>query len=69
MEIFDKITIQEMPRDDMFIIIHALAYTAQKTGIKKFADLKDELISELSALADISESEFIALLEKETQSI
>ena len=32
---FDKISIQEMSKDDMFLIIEALEYTGKNTKISK----------------------------------
>lgn len=69
MKDFDKISIQEMSKEDMLLIIEALEYTGTKTNIEDFIILKDNFVSELSSLADIPESEFIDYLKKETQSL
>ncbi len=37
---FDKISIQEMSKEDMLMIIEALEYTGTKTKIEGFIDLK-----------------------------
>ena len=66
---FEKISIQEMSKDDMLLIIEALEYTGTKTKIDDFIILKDNFVSELSSLADIPESEFLEYLKKETQSL
>lgn len=68
MENFDKITIQEMSKEDMLLIIHALEYTGKNTNIEDFITLKNNFIKELSYLAEIPEDEFLDLLQKETQS-
>ena len=58
MKRFEKISIQEMSKDDMLLIIEALDYTGTKTKIDDFIILKDNFVSELSSLADIPESKF-----------
>lgn len=64
MQEFDKISIQEMSKDDMLLIIKALEYTGNETEISDFIDLKNSIVEELSALAEISEIDFIKHLEK-----
>ncbi|MGN9164663.1 hypothetical protein ACTNDY_05170 [Tissierellaceae bacterium HCP3S3_D8] len=66
MQNFDKITIQEMSKYDMFLIIQALEYTGKHTQIHDFIALKDNFIQELSYLADVSENDFLELLEEES---
>lgn len=68
MQNFDKISIQEMSKDDMLLIIQALEYTGKNTNIEDFIILKDSFIQELSYLAEIPEDEFLEFLQKETQS-
>lgn len=67
MQDFDKISIQEMSKYDMILIIQALEYTGKKTNNKDFISLKNSFIKELAYLAEIPEDEFINFLEKETQ--
>ena len=67
MQNFDKISIQEMSKEDMLLIIQALDYTGQNTKIDDFILLKNNFIKELSSLSEIPENEFIDYLEKETQ--
>lgn len=66
---FDKITIQEMSKDDMLLIIEALEYTGKNTNIAAFIQLKNNILQELSSLAEISEEEFLEYLKEETLSI
>lgn len=68
MQNFDKISIQEMSKDDMLLIIQALEFTGQNTKINDFLILKDSFIKELSLLSEIPEKDFINYLQKETQS-
>lgn len=64
---FDKITIQEMSKDDMLLIVEALEYTGKQTGIDDFVKLRKNILEELSSLAEISEEKFLNYL-KETLS-
>lgn len=68
MQDFDKITIQEMSKEDMLLIIQALEYTGTHTKIKEFLDLRDSFIEELSSLSEIPKEEFLDFLKKETLS-
>lgn len=68
MQNFDKISIQEMSKDDMLLIIQALEYTGKNTKINDFIVLKDSFIEELSLLSEIPKKEFMDYLQKETQS-
>ncbi|MCR2045248.1 hypothetical protein [Anaerosalibacter massiliensis] len=61
---FDKISIAEMSKKDMLIILEALEYTGEKTNQTDFLTLKNNIIKELSLLADSSEEEFLNYLEK-----
>jgi len=64
MKDFDKISIQEISKKDMLMIIEALEYTGSKTNISAFTDLKDNIVRELSNLAESSEEEFLTYLNK-----
>ncbi|MDR7856451.1 hypothetical protein [Tissierella sp.] len=61
---FDKISIQEMSKDDMLLIIEALEYTGNNTKIDDFLALKDSIVEELSSLAEIGEKDFLEYLKK-----
>ncbi|GFN36042.1 hypothetical protein [Tepidimicrobium xylanilyticum] len=61
---FDKISIQEMSKEDMLMIIEALEYTGTHTKIKAFIDLKNNILKELSSLADTTEEEFVQYLNR-----
>jgi hypothetical protein len=66
---FDKITIQEMSKSDMLLIIQALEYTGQNTKIDDYLTLKDSFIKELSILSEIPEKDFIDYLQREAQAL
>lgn len=59
MQDFDKITISEISKSDMLMIIEALDYTGKHTEIEEFIDLKDNIIKELSLLTECTSDEFI----------
>ncbi|MBC8589298.1 hypothetical protein [Paratissierella segnis] len=69
MHAFDKISIQEMSKNDMLLIIEALDYTGKNTKINEFIQLKNNILQELSTLAEIGEEEFLEYLKSETLSI
>lgn len=62
MKNFDKISIQEISKKDMLMIIEALEYTGLNTNINAFIDLKNDMVKELSNLAETSEEDFLAYL-------
>lgn len=64
MEYFDKISIAEMNKKDMLLIIKALEFTGNNTNDNKYIDLKNSILEELSELANCSESQFIDYLNK-----
>lgn len=66
---FDKISIQEMSKDDMLLIIEALEYTGNNTKINEFIELRNDILQELSSLTESSEEEFLDYLKEETLSI
>ncbi len=61
---FDSISIQEMPKDDMLLILEALEYTSKETKVEDFLDLKDRILDELSSLAEVSKDDFLRYLSK-----
>ncbi|MDY0236779.1 MAG: hypothetical protein RBR71_12200 [Gudongella sp.] len=65
---FDKISIQEMSKDDMLLIIEALEYTGKQSNIKEFLLLRDNILEELSSLAELTTDEFLTFLKEETLS-
>ncbi|WP_041701539.1 hypothetical protein [Gottschalkia acidurici] len=66
MQEFDKISISELSKQNMFMILHALEYTGKSTNVDTFIELKNNIIKELSELADATEDEFMNYLQKES---
>ena len=50
---FDKISIDQISKRDLLIIIQALDYTYENTKIEDFSKLKDSLLEELRLLAEV----------------
>lgn len=61
---FDKISIQEMSKEDMFLIIEALEYAGRNTKNDEFLSLKNSIVEELSSLAELKEDDFLNYLKK-----
>lgn len=66
---FDRISIQEMSKDDMLLIIEALEYTGKSTNINQFLQLRSNILQELSELAEMPQDMFLDYLKEETLSI
>ena len=64
MKEFDKISIQEMSKEDMLMIIEALEYTGNNTKIEDYINFKNSIVKELSSLAESTEEEFLEYLNK-----
>ena len=60
---FDKISIDQIAKRDLLIIIQALDYTYENTKIEDFSKLKDSLLEELRLLAEVpTQDELIKIL-------
>ncbi|MDF2548438.1 MAG: hypothetical protein K0R93_3336 [Anaerosolibacter sp.] len=64
MEQFDRISIQEISKTDMLMIIKALEYTGENANIPSFISLKNSIVKQLSELAETTEEEFLLYLQK-----
>lgn len=64
MKEFDKISIQEMSKEDMLMIIEALEYTGNNTNNEDYINLRNSILKELSSLAESTEDEFLDYLNK-----
>ncbi|HHV38732.1 MAG TPA: hypothetical protein GXX70_04450 [Tepidimicrobium sp.] len=61
---FDKVSIQEISKKDLLLIIEALEYTGTQTSVGAFIDLKNNILKELSSLAESSQEEFLEYLHR-----
>ncbi|WXR61597.1 hypothetical protein WG909_15010 [Peptostreptococcaceae bacterium AGR-M142] len=63
MENFDKVSLEEISRKDLLLILKSLEFTYKKTGDDEYINLRKSIVSELSILADSDERELIKRLE------
>lgn len=63
MEEFNKISIQEMAKEDMFTIINALDVASHHTQNFAYKELKDQIVGQLCELAGCNEEEFLLFLQ------
>lgn len=66
MQEFDKISIPEISKKHMLMILHALEYTGKNANMSSFIDLKKSIVKELSELAETTEDKFMNYLENES---
>lgn len=64
MEEFSTITVEEISKRDMLLIIKALEYTGENTKIPSFIELKNAMVKQLSLLANATEEDFMEFLQK-----
>ncbi len=64
MDNYSKISVEEISKRDMLMIIKALEYTGQETGISSFIELKNTIVQQLSQLYNTSEKSIVDFLEK-----
>lgn len=63
MENFNKISIQEMSKKDMYTIINALDIAANNTNDCEYTELKEQFLKQLCGLAGCNEEEFLVFLQ------
>lgn len=66
---FDRISIQEISKKDILLIIEALEYTGKASNIDDFLELRENILLELSSIAEITPAQFLEFLKEETLSI
>lgn len=54
---FDKISIDQISKRDLLVIIQALDYTYEQTKIDEFSELKISILEELCSLAEIGNTD------------
>lgn len=64
MESFDKISIDQISKRDLLLIVKSLEYTFENTKIDDFINLRNNMVKELCFLAETSEDDFLNFLEK-----
>ena len=63
MESIDQVSINDLSKRDLLLIIKALEYTGQNANLKEFLNLKNNLVKELCFLTETTEEEFLEYLE------
>ncbi len=63
MEDFNMITIENISKKDLLMILQALEYTGEHTSIQAFVDLKDELIQQLTDLSEVNEDDLMTMMQ------
>lgn len=63
MENFDKVSLEEISRKDLLLILKALEFTYKQTGDNEYINLRKSIVGELSILAESDEKELIKRLE------
>lgn len=62
MQMFDKISIAEISKKDMLMIIEALEYAGKSTNKLDYLTLRNNILKDLSELCESNENEFIEYL-------
>jgi len=63
MELIDQVSINALSKRDLLLILKALEYTNENTGLEDFIDLRNNIVKEICFLTETSEEEFIKYLE------
>ncbi|MGL4911958.1 MAG: hypothetical protein ACRC3Y_05925 [Romboutsia sp.] len=63
MELIDHVSISALSKRDLLLIVKALEYTNENTGLNDFIDLRNSIIKELCFLTSTTEDQFIDYLE------
>lgn len=61
---FDRISIQEMSKENMLLIIEALEYTGKNANIEDFLSLRTSILEELASLAEVDSNTFLEYLKR-----
>ncbi|MBO3444465.1 MULTISPECIES: hypothetical protein [Clostridia] len=63
MGLIDQVSINALSKRDLLLIVKALEYTNENTGLKDFLELRNSIVKELCFLTDTTEEEFVNYLE------
>ena len=63
MELIDQVSINALSKRDLLLIIKALEYTNENTGLEDFIDLRNKKVKVICFLTETSEKDFIDYLE------
>ena len=62
MELIDQVSINALSKRDLLLILKALEYTNENTGLEDFIDLRN-IVKEICFLTETTEEDFINYLE------
>ncbi|MDK2564582.1 hypothetical protein QOZ84_13655 [Romboutsia sedimentorum] len=63
MELIDQVSINALSKRDLLLIVKALEYTNENTGLEDFIDLRNSIVKELCFLTSTTEEQFVNYLE------
>lgn len=64
MESIDQVSINDLSKRDLLLLIKALEFTGENTKLDEFINLKNSIVKELCFLTETTEQEFISYLEQ-----
>ena len=62
MELIDQVSINALSKRDLLLILKALEYTNENTGLEDFIDLRNNIVKEICFLTETTEEDFINYL-------
>lgn len=64
MESIDQVSINDLSKRDLLLLIKALEFTGENTKLNEFVNLRNSIVKELCFLTETTEQEFISYLEE-----
>ena len=64
MELIDQVTINDLSKRDLLLIIKSLEFTSKKTKNPDFIELRNSIVKVLCFLTETSEEQFLGYLEE-----
>ena len=64
MELIDQVTINDLSKRDLLLIIKSLEFTGKKNKNKDFIELRNSIVKELCFLTETSEDQFLTYLDE-----
>ena len=64
MELIDQVTINDLSKRDLLLIIKSLEFNGKKTKNKDFIELRNSIVKELCFLTETSEDQFLTYLDE-----
>lgn len=65
MGLIDQVSINALSKRDLLLIVKALEYTTDNTGLEDFIDLRNSIVKELCFLTNTNEVDFLKYLESD----